>query len=268
MLTGTGGPEVLQVRGAARPAGRPRRGADRGQGGGHQLRRHDGPRRPLPRRAEAPVRARLRGRRRGRVGGGGGRRATRSATGSSPAPASAARRELVTRPGRAGAAAARSASASSRAPPSRSTTAPPTRRWSLMGSVREGDPRPDPRRGGRRRHLGHPDRPQRRRRDLRHRLALQARGDPGAGSRPPDRLPQPRLRGGGDADHRRRGSRPGHRRARADLVPQGLPPAALRRAAGHVRALGELARGQARHPGDPEEPGRRCRRRRCPGGRA
>ena len=34
---------------------------------------------------------------------------------------------------------------------------------------------------------------------------------------PRDRLPQPGLRGRGDADHRRRGRRPDHRRARPDL---------------------------------------------------
>ena len=77
-------------------------------------------------------------------------------------------------------------------------------RHRLRGAGRDGRPargRPgaDPRRRRRRRHLRHPDRPQRRRRDLRHRLAVEARRDPRAGRRPPDRLPQPRLRGGGDA---------------------------------------------------------------------
>ena len=47
---------------------------------------------------------------------------------------------------------------------------------------------------------------------------LQARRDPRPGRRPRDRLPQPGLRGRGDADHRRRGSRPDHRRARPDLA--------------------------------------------------
>ena len=42
---------------------------------------------------------------------------------------------------------------------------------------------------------------------------------------------------GGDAPHRRRGRRPDHRRARPDLLPQGLPPAPSRRADGHVRAF-------------------------------
>ncbi len=70
--------------------------------------------------------------------------------------------------------------------------------------------------------------------------AGQARGDPRPGRHPRDRLPRPRLRGRGDADHRRRGRRPDHRRARPDLVPQGLPAAAPGRPAGHVRALGEL----------------------------
>ena len=85
---------------------------------------------------------------------------------------------------------------------------------------------------------------------------VQARRDPRPGRDPRDRLPQPGLRGRGDADHRRRGGRPGHRRPRADLLPQGLPAAAARRAAGHVRALGELQRGQARASRDSEEPGR------------
>ncbi len=40
-----------------------------------------------------------------------------------------------------------------------------------------------------------------------------------------------------------------------DLVPQGLPAAALRWAAGHVRPLGELQRRRPQHPGDAEEPG-------------
>ena len=59
----------------------------------------------------------------------------------------------------------------------------------VMGSLREGDRVLIHAAGGRRRHLRHADRPQRRRRDLRHRLALQARGDPRPGRRPPDRLP-------------------------------------------------------------------------------
>ena len=76
------------------------------------------------------------------------------------------------------------------------------------GRAARGRPRADPRRRRRRRHRRHPDRPQPRRRGLRHRLARQARGDPRPGRHPRDRLPQPGLRGGGDADHRRRGRRP------------------------------------------------------------
>ena len=77
--------------GAARPRGGRRRGPDRRPGRRDQLRRHDGPGRPLPGRAEDALRARLRGRGRGRDRGGGRDRLRRSATGSWPAPASAAR---------------------------------------------------------------------------------------------------------------------------------------------------------------------------------
>ena len=73
VLTGTGGPEVLQVQERPDPPvgpGEVRIAVKRRR---DQLRRHDGPGRPLPRRAEAALRARLRGRRRGRVRGGGGR---------------------------------------------------------------------------------------------------------------------------------------------------------------------------------------------------
>ena len=58
VLTGTGGPEVLKVEERPDPPRRPRRGADRGQGGGHQLRRHDGPASastPTPRRRPASL---------------------------------------------------------------------------------------------------------------------------------------------------------------------------------------------------------------------
>ncbi len=65
------------------------------------------------------------------------------------------------------------------------------------------------------------------------------------GVRPPDRLPHARLRAGGDADHRRRGGRPRDRRPGPDLVPQGLPAAALRRPPGDVRDLRELAEGRS-----------------------
>ena len=97
---------------------------------------------------------------------------------------------------------------------------------------------------------------------------VQARGDPRPGSRSPDRLPLAGLRGGDDADHRRRGRGPGDRRARPHLFPQGLPPAPIRRPHGHVRALGGHHRRQAEHRRDAEESGSRCRARRCPGGRA
>ncbi len=55
----------------------------------------------------------------------------------------------------------------------------------------------DPRRGRRRRDRRHPARQAPRRRDLRHRVGLEARRDPGPGRRPRDRLPHRGLRGGG-----------------------------------------------------------------------
>ena len=51
----------------------------------------------------------------------------------------------------------------------------------------------DPRGRGRGRHLGHPDRPQHRRRDIRHGVGVEARRDPRAGRRSRDRLPQRRT---------------------------------------------------------------------------
>ena len=70
-----------------------------------------------------------------------------------------------------------------------------------------------------------------------------------------DRLPDAGLRAGGAEDHRRRGPGRDHGRPRPDLVPQGLPAAAPRRAADHVRALrGAERQRQARHPGRPAEP--------------
>ena len=67
--------------------------------------------------------------------------------------------------------------------------------------------------------------------DLRHRLALQARRDPRPGRRPPDRLPQPRLRGGGDAHHRRRG---------LDLIIDALGPTSFRKDYRLLRPGGRL----------------------------
>ena len=98
------------------------------------------------------------------------------------------------------------------------------------GRAARGRPAADPGGGGRRRHRRDPDREGARRRDVRHRVGLQARRDPRAGRRPPDRLPQPGLRGGGDADHRRRGDRHRLRRDRPLELPQGLPAAAAREA--------------------------------------
>ena len=74
----------------------------------------------------------------------------------------------------------------------------------IMGGLKADERLSDPRRGGRRRDRRDPGREGDRRRDLRHRVGLQARGDPRAGRRAPDRLPQPGLRRRGDADHRRR----------------------------------------------------------------
>ena len=69
-----------------------------------------------------------------------------------------------------------------------------------------------------------------------------------------DRLPQRRLRRRGDADHRRRGHRPGDRRDRPNLVPQGLSAAAARGAVGDVRPLGVRRRAGQEPARDPEEP--------------
>ena len=104
--------------------------------------------------------------------------------------------ELVTVPRPTGAAAARAAQLRA------GRRVPGQLRHRLRGADRDGQPargqpRPDPRRRRRRRDRRDPDRPQRRRRDLRHRLARQARGDPRPGRRAPDRLPQPGLRGRG-----------------------------------------------------------------------
>ena len=127
---------------------------------------------------------------------------------------------------------------------------------------------PDPRRRRRCRDRGDPDRPDARRRDLRHRLGLQARRDPRAGRRPPDRLPNPGLRAGGDADHRRRGGRRRLRRPGPEELPQGLPAAAPGRAPGHVRPRRGLDRGGTEHPEADRERCPDARRRRCHGGRA
>ena len=66
-----GGPEVLEVRELPDPPVGEGGDADRGQGGGDQLRRSDGPRGHLPRRATAAIGDRLRHRRRDRVAGEG-----------------------------------------------------------------------------------------------------------------------------------------------------------------------------------------------------
>jgi NADPH:quinone reductase-like Zn-dependent oxidoreductase len=70
-----------------------------------------------------------------------------------------------------------------------------------------------------------------------------------------DRLPRTGLRGRDDADHRWRGGRLGHRRARPHVFPQGLPPAPIRRTDGHVRTLRGHHGRQAKHRRDAEEPG-------------
>ena len=231
---GARGPRRSQER--PDPAGRPRRGADRGQGRRDQLRRHDGPRRPLPGRAEAALRARLRGRRRGRVGGRGGRATRKVGDRVIAGTRFGGQAELVTVP------------ASQVLPlPERLSfeqgAAFPVNYGTayaalvVMGGLREGD------------------------RVLIHAAAggvgiaaTQIARNAAPRSSAPPRRPSttrsasrasstrsttaPGLRGRGDADHRRRGSRPDHRRARPDLVPQGLPAAAPGRAAGDVRALG------------------------------
>jgi NADPH:quinone reductase-like Zn-dependent oxidoreductase len=60
----------------------------------------------------------------------------------------------------------------------------------MMGGLREGD-------------LRHTDSSVTRGRDLRHRVGLEARCDPRAGRSARDRLPQPGLRAGDQANHRR-----------------------------------------------------------------
>ena len=190
-------------RGAARPAGRAGRGADRGPRRRDQLRRPDGPRRASTRtrrrrRAWSATRSPARSRAWGR-----GSRRSRSATGCSPAPGSAATPSW------------------SRVPVDQVLPLPDELSFEqgaafpvnygdrLRGAGDHGRPEArragaDPRRGRRGRDRRDPGREGDRRRDLRHRLGLQARRDPRAGRRPPDRLPQPGLRRGGDADHRRR----------------------------------------------------------------
>ena len=142
------------------------------------------------------------------------------------------------------------------------------RRAGDHGRAEAGRTGADPCRRRRRRNLRDADREADRRRDLRHRLGLQARRDPRPGRRSPDRLPKPGLRRRGDADHGRRRPRPDHRRGRPDQLSQGLPDPASGRAAGHVRPLGGPDRRQARHPGGAAQASRGCRWRRCRGGRA
>ena len=162
----------------------------------------------------------------------------------------------------------RTDSASSRAPPSRSTTRPPTCALVMMGGIREGD------------------------RVLIHAAAggvgisaiqiarsrdAEIFGTASAskhdaireqGVRACDRLPHPGLRAGGQAAHGRRGRRPDHGRDRADQLPQGLPPAARGRPAGHVRALRGLDRHGPRHEEAVRQPRPDAVRHACPGGRA
>ena len=94
-----------------------------------------------------------------------------------------------------------------------------------------------------------------RRGDLRHRLGVQARRDPRAGRRPPDRLPHPGLRGGGAADHRRRGDR--RRLRRASARRSFRKDYRLLRPGGRLIMYG-LARG-SRAARAAEHPGGRCR---------
>ena len=65
-----------------------------------------------------------------------------------------------------------------------------------------------------------------------------------------------------------RGGRRDHGRHRPDELPEGLPRAARGRPADHVRALRGFDRAGAEHPQAGSKPGCGCRWRRCPGGRA
>ena len=213
VITRHGGCDVLAGRGAPRSAGRAGRGADRRPGRGDQLRRPDGALGRLSRRARPAVRGRLRGRRRGR---GVGEGVEEHAVGDRVLAGTrfGGYAELVTVPADQVAPAAR------RAQLRAGRGLPGQLRDRVRGAGDHGRAEArragaDPRRRRRGRDRRDPGREGDRRRDLRHGFARQARRDPRPGRRPPDRLPQPGLRRGGDADHRRRRPRPDHRRDRA-----------------------------------------------------
>ena len=184
VLTGTGGPEVLQVAGAARPAGRARArcGSRSRPPGSTSPTRWPGSASTPTRRSRPACSATRSPARSSRVGEGVDR-VQASATASSPAPASAARPSWSRVP------AEQALPLPDAAQLRAGRRLPGQLRHRLRGADHDGQPargRPgaDPRRRRRGRHLRHPDRPQRRRRDLRHRLARQARGDPRPGRRP------------------------------------------------------------------------------------
>ena len=211
-----GPPEVLEVQELPDPPGGARRRADRGQGRGDQLRRHHGARSGSTRmrpslRAWSATRSRARSSRwgrgsrvpQGRRPGDGRHALQRTCLSWSPCPKSRCcrcRKKLSFEQGAAF--------------PVNYGTAYAA--LVIMGGLKAGRPGPDPRRRGRRRHRRHADRQGDRRRDLRHRVRVEARRDPGAGRRPRDRLPDAGLRGGGPADHGRRGRGRDHGRARPD----------------------------------------------------
>ena len=268
VITEHGGPEVLRVEERPGPAGRPGRGPDRRQGRGDQLRRPDGALGRLPGRAAAAVRGRLRGRRRGRER----RRRGRALRGRRPG----ARRDPVRRLRGARQRAGRARC--SRCPTTLSfeqgAAFPVNYATAYAGARDHGRAAPGERvlihaaAGGvgiAATQIAKRDR----RRDLRHRVGVQARRDPRAGRRPRDRLPQPGLRRRGDADHGRRGRRRDHRRGRPVELSQGLRDPARRAAGWSCTALSEVQTGeQARHPGGAARAWRGCRWRRCRGGRA
>ena len=249
VLTGTGGPEVLQVQERPDPPVGPGEVRIAVKAAGINFADTMARVGLYPGRAEAALRARLRGRRRGRVGGGGRRRTARSATASSPAPASAARPSW------------------SPSPPSRRCRCPTRLSFEqgaafpvnygtayaaliLMGSLREGD------------------------RVLIHAAAggvgisaTQIARNAGAeifGTASPAKHEAIRAQGVDHAiDYRSQDFEAEVMRITGgegvDLIidalgptslPQGLPPAAPGRAAGHVRPLRELDGRQAQHPGD------------------
>ena len=115
--------------GAPGPAGRARRGQDRRQGRGDQLRRHAGPDRPLPGRAQAsPASSATRSPARSSPWGRGWTR-TRSATGWSRGTRFNGQAELVTVPAEQASAAAQEALVRGGRGVSRQLRAPRTRRW-------------------------------------------------------------------------------------------------------------------------------------------